>query len=156
MKTITFEIISLLKFKLDLVKYEKLSSKVKWVQKGINLIDDHFPGMLRYLSKQNIISNLSNFRIILECKKNTNKSSLIKVFHMWIRKEKLKRLLLVIIEGLIIPFTAVLALLPGPNFFFYVPALFFYYHFKSLQGLRKVEFDKLDIEVSYVDEFDQD
>jgi len=52
MKTITFEIISLLKFKLDLVKYEKLSSKVKWVQKGIDLIDDHFPRMIEYLSKQ--------------------------------------------------------------------------------------------------------
>ena len=151
MKTITFEIISLLKFKLDLVKYEKLSSKVKWVQKGIDLIDDHFPRMIEYLSKQNIISNLSKYKIILECRKNTKKSSLIKVFHIWIGKEKMKRMILVLIEGMIIPFTAILAPLPTTNFFFYIPALFFYYHFKSLQGLRKVDFDKLDIDFVYIE-----
>ncbi len=151
MKTITFEIRSLLKFKLDLVKYDKLSSRVKWVQKGINLIDDHFPRMLAYLSKQNIISDLSKYKILLESDRKIKKSRLIKVFHIWISKEKMKRLILVIVEGMIIPFTAILALLPGPNFFFYIPALFFYYHFKSLQGLRKIDFDKLDIDVVYIE-----
>jgi len=57
----------------------------------------------------------------------------------------------VVIEGVILPFTPVLALLPGPNIFFYVPALLFYYHLRSFLGLKKLQVDELDIEVKHME-----
>jgi hypothetical protein len=55
----------------------------------------------------------------------------------------------VIIECTVLPVTPFLALLPGPNIFFYVPALLLYYHLKSYLGLKKVDVDKLDIEICH-------
>ncbi len=151
MKTITFDIISFLKFKLDIVKYEKISSKVKWVQKGIDLTENHFPGIINYLSKQNILAKIHTYKIIIESDKKRGKEFTKKVFSIWIRKERFKRRILIAVEAILIPFTGILALLPGPNFFFYVPALFLYYHWKSLSGLKKIDLNDLELEIHFVD-----
>lgn len=147
MKTITFEIKSLLKFQLDLVEFPELSSPKRWVQKGINILKNSAPGILRYLSRQKILAELQEYKIILKTAKAINDKNVKRLFKIWIQKEKMKRLILLIIEGVILPFTPFLALLPGPNVFFYVPALLFYYHFRSYQGLRKVRVKDLNIEV---------
>lgn len=147
MEAITFEIKSLLKFQLDLVEYPELSSPVGWVQRGIDILKIHAPGILRYLSQQRILARLRHYKITLRVFKDTGDERIIQIFKIWVQKEKMKRLVLVIIEALIIPFTAVLALLPGPNIFFYVPALLFYYHLKSFLGLRKIDVDDLDIKI---------
>ena len=63
MKTVTFDIISALKFQLDIIKYEKISSKVGWVQRGIDVTEKHFPKLINYLSKQNILANITDYKI---------------------------------------------------------------------------------------------
>jgi len=150
MKTVTFDIISVLKFRLDIIKYEKISSKIGWVQRGIDVSSKHFPRIINYLSKQSILANLYNYKIVVESEKNRSREFIKKVFSIWIRKERAKRRVLVIIEAVILPFTPILALLPGPNMFFYVPALLLYYHWKSLKGLKKLDLENLDLEVHYV------
>lgn len=150
MKSVTFEIRSRLKFQLDMVVFPELTSPRKWVQKGINVLKNHTPKVLRYLSRQKIMSELKDHKIILETVKPIKDKHVKRLFKIWIHKEKGKRLILVIIEGLLLPFTPVLALLPGPNIFFYIPALLFYYHLRSFLGLKRLHVNELDIEVKKV------
>ena len=150
MKKVTFDIISVLKFKLDIIKYEKITSKVGWVQRGIDVTSKHFPKIINYLSKQSILANIYNYKIVIESDKKRSKEFIRKLFSIWIRKERVKRRTLVVIEAVLIPFTAILALLPGPNMFFYVPALLLYYHWKSLSGLKKLDLENLELEIHYV------
>jgi len=69
MDVITFEIKSLLKFQLDLVKFPNLSSPKRLIQKGIGILKQHTPKVLDYLSKQKILSELTNYKIILKTDK---------------------------------------------------------------------------------------
>ncbi len=151
MKTITFEIKSRLKFQLDMVVFPELSSPKKWIQKGIDVLKNNAPKVLGYLSRQKIMAELKDYKIILETTKPIKDKHVKKLFTIWIQKEKVKRLVLVIVEGLILPFTPLLALLPGPNIFFYVPALLFYYHLRSFLGLKRVHVKDLDIEVIHME-----
>jgi hypothetical protein len=144
-----------------MVEYPELNSPKKWVQKGIDLLKKHAPKVLHYLSRQRTLSRLKDYKVIIneKTKKRKRRKKLklsaperrlrrIKlIFKVWIQKEKLKRLIFVILEGLVIPFTPFLALLPGPNVFFYIPALLLYYHFTSYLGLRRVDVDELEIEI---------
>lgn len=150
MKDVTFEIKSLLKFQLDIVEFPELSSSKHWVQKGINILKNYAPKVLRYLSLQHILAELKEYKIFLKTDRIIDDDHIKKIFKIWIRKEMMKRLVFVIIEGLILPFTPFLAMLPGPNVFFYVPALLLYYHLRSYLGLRKVHVDELNIEVVHV------
>jgi hypothetical protein len=161
-KRVTFEVRSWLRFHLEMVEYPELSSPKKWVQKGIDLIKKHAPKVLRYLSRQRTLAQLKECKVVInvKLKKKKRKRKRQKltaperrlrriklIFKVWIQKEKLKRLILVVLESLVIPFTPFLALLPGPNVFFYIPALLLYYHLTSYLGLRKVDVDELDIEI---------
>lgn len=161
-KKVTFEVKSWLRFHLEMVEYPQLSSPKNWVQKGIDLIKKHVPNVLLYLSRQRILAQLKDCKIIIKVKLKKKKKRKRKlrqaaverrlrrikfIFKVWIQKEKMKRLILVLLESLVIPFTPFLALLPGPNVFFYIPALLLYYHFTSYLGLRKVDLDELDIEI---------
>ncbi len=151
MRTVTFDIISVLKFQLDIVKFEKISSKIGWVQKGIDVTSKHFPKIINYLSKQSILANICDYKIVIESDKKRSKEFVRKLFSIWIRKERVKRRTFVFLEAILIPFTGILAILPGPNMFFYVPALLLYYHWKSLSGLKKLDLDNLEFEISYVE-----
>jgi hypothetical protein len=162
---VIFEVRSWLRFHLEMVEYPQLSSPKKWIQKGLLLLQQHAPNVLNYLSRQKTLSRLPACKIIIivnaRKKKRGRKKLKISapqrrlkriklIFKVWIQKEKLKRLILVAIESLAIPFTLILALLPGPNIFFYIPALLLYYHLTSYLGLRKVEVDELSIEVRQI------
>lgn len=151
MKTVTFEIKSRLKFQLDMVVFPELTSPRKWIQKGITILRNNTPRVLRYLSRQKVMSELKGHKIILETDKPIGNKHVKKLFKIWIHKEKMKRFILVVIEGVILPFTPILALLPGPNVFFYVPALLFYYHLRSFLGLKKLHVGELDIEVKHIE-----
>lgn len=151
MITITFEIKSLLKLKVDLVDFPELTSPKKWIQKGIDILGRHTPRVLKYLSRQKILAELDLYHIRLETASAGESGKIKKVFRYWVRKERLKRMIYVIIEGIILPFTPILALLPGPNIFFYVPALLFYYHLRSYLGLKRVNVDDLSIEIVHAD-----
>ena len=150
MKVITFEIKSRLKFQLDMIEFPEISSSKKWIQKGIDILKKNAPKVLKYLSRQKIMAELKNHKIILETTKPIKSRHVERLFNIWIQKEKMKRLILVVIEGIILPFTPFLALLPGPNVFFYIPALLFYYHLRSFLGLRKINVNELDIEVKKI------
>ena len=147
MKTITFEMKSLLRISLYLTEYPELTSKRKFVKKGISILRQYTPKILKYLSHQQVLSNLGKFKIRIITEDNKDLRKVKQVFKLWIQKEKSKRIICLIIEAILIPFTAVLAILPGPNFFFYVPMLLFYYHLMSFLGLKKVDVDHLDIEI---------
>ena len=161
-KQVTFEVRSWLRFHLEMVEYPELSSPKKWVQKGIDLIKKHAPKVLHYLSRQRTLSQLKDCKIIInvKLKKKKRRRKKLKltaperrlkriklIFKVWIQKEKLKRLILVVLESLVILPSCFLALLPGPNVFFYIPALLLYYHLTSYLGLRRVDVDELDIEI---------
>jgi len=149
MDQVTFEIKSLLSFKLEMVTYPELTSPKHWVQKGLGILKQYAPKVLHFLSREHILAKLNKCSIILETEKDTDPQKVKFAFKIWLQKEKVKRLFYVIIEALLIPFTGILALLPGPNFFFYIPALLFYYHFMSLLSLRKIDVDELDITVTH-------
>ncbi|MCP4151574.1 MAG: hypothetical protein GY757_27775 [bacterium] len=147
MKKITIEIKCLLRFSLDLVEFPELTSTKIWVQKGLDLLKKHTPKILSYLSKQKILSELKDYQIILRTSKSKDNERIKHSFQMWLQKEKMKRLVFVVIEAMLIPFTAPLAVLPGPNFFFYIPALLLYYHYGSYKGLKKARIEDMDIEI---------
>jgi hypothetical protein len=159
---VIFEVKSWLRFHLEMVEYPILSSPKKWIQKGLLLLQQHAPKVLNYLSRQKTLSRLPTCKIIIivKARKKKRRRKKLKItatqrrlkrikliFKVWIQKEKLKRLFLVVLESLVIPFTPFLALLPGPNIFFYIPALLLYYHLTSYWGLRKVDVDGLRIEI---------
>ncbi len=165
MHTITFEIRSLLGFHFEMATYPELTSNKKWVQKGLALLRTHTPKILQYLSKQRVMAQLYDCKIIIEVlphkkkswgkKRQNSKAAQRRIrwtknlFKIWIQEQKFKRLFLSLLESLVIPFTPILALLPGPNIFFYIPALLLYYHFTAYLGLRKVDVDDLDLEIRH-------
>ncbi|MCP5049727.1 MAG: hypothetical protein GY940_21330 [bacterium] len=168
-KQVTFEIRHMVGFKLEMVNYPELTSPKKWIQKGLNLLKKHTPRVLNYLSRQKVMAELTEYEVTIEIKprrrkrkrrwrrKNKKKFTAferrkrwtIRFFKVWVQKEKAKRLILVVLESLIIPLTPVMALLPGPNVFFYIPALLLYFHYISYKGLRKVDVDDLNLTIVY-------
>ena len=147
MKTITFEMKSLLRVTLEMTEYPELTSKRKFIRKGISILRQYTPKILRYLSRQQVLSRLGQFKIRIVTEENKNPHRVKQVFKIWIQKEKSKRVFCLICEALVIPFTGLLAPVPGPNFFFYVPALLFYYHLTSFLGLNRIDVDDLDMEI---------
>jgi hypothetical protein len=158
MSRITFEVHSLLDFRMEMVEYPELHSSRKWVQKGIDLLKRHTPRILHYFSKQHTLGHLKEYKIIIKTKKEQSlihephhrdhRERLIRnTFLLWIKKERLKRVIYMVIEGVILPVTPFLAILPGPNVFFYIPALLLYYHYVSFKGLRKINPDELYLEI---------
>jgi len=137
-----------------MVEYPELSSKKHWVQRGISVIKQYFPGVLKYLSRQKILSNLHNYKIIIRSHKKHTDDHIKTAFNVWLKKEKSKRFIMIIIEAAIIPLTVPMALLPGPNFFFYIPALFLYFHWQSYKGLRKTDAHSLNIEIIHLERMD--
>ena len=150
---IVFEIKHFIGFHLEMVVYPNLNSSVKWVQKGIDLLERSWPGLLRYLSRQQVLARLSNHSVILNVHSQRTEKSLRRAFALWLRKERVKNLTFMILEGLLIPFTGFLALLPGPNIFFYVPGLLFYFHFIAWRGLRRAVKEDMEISIEYKGEF---
>ena len=147
MDQITFEIRSLIQIQVDMVDYPPLTTTKKWVQRGIDALENHLPRIQRYLSKQKALANLRNYRIRLKCERKISDKRALSIFKLWLKKERVKRFVFLIIEGILIPFTGILAILPGPNLFFYVPALLFFFHLASYRGLRNLSVESLDIEI---------
>jgi hypothetical protein len=146
-QTITIDVTSLLRMKMDLVEYPELTSTVRWVQKGIDILKQKAPGIVAYLGKQTVLARLPEFHVKLRTHKKYKPKRVKRAFKLWIKKEKAKRLVLSVLEALVIPLTPFLALLPGPNIFFYVPALLLYFHYRSYKGLKLTDVDKLSLEI---------
>lgn len=146
-ESIVFRIHSLLKLKFDLREYPHITSPKKWVRNTLEMLKNKTPKILNYISKQKVMAHLQEYHIIMNYHKETEREKIILGFKLWIQKEVFKRLILVIIEAILIPFSALLVVVPGPNFFFYVPAILLYFHLKSYRALRKIDVDDLDIEI---------
>ena len=147
MNRITFEMKSLIRISLELSEYPELSSRVKLVQKGIQVLKQKFPSLLKYLSRQQVLSNLNQYHITIKVLGAKHKRRVKRMFKLWLKKEKSKRIACLIIEAIIIPFTGILVPIPGPNFFFYALAVLFYYHLISFLGLKKVNVDQLNLNI---------
>ncbi len=125
----------------------ELTSNKKWIQKALALLKNKTPKILKYLSRQKTMANLKNFRVVLKSEKPRQEDKVRLAFKIWLKKEKGKRLFQLVFLGIILPVTPLLAILPGPNVFFYIPFLLFYFAWISYQGLRKVEVEEMDIQI---------
>ena len=128
-------------------EYPELTSNKKWVQKALTLLKDKTPKILTYLSRQKAMANLKNVKVILKSEKPRKEGKVKLAFKIWLKKEKGKLLFQLIILGIILPVTPLLAILPGPNVFFYIPFLLFYFAWLSYKGLQKIEVEKMEIQV---------
>ena len=149
MPPIIFEIKHFMGFRLEMVEYPTLTSQVRWVRKGIAVLERRWPGFLHYLSRQQVLARLSVHPVVLRVHGRRSQESVRRAFDLWLRKERGKNLVFMTLEALIIPFTGFLAMLPGPNVFFYVPGLLFYFHFTAWRGLRRAEKAEMDLKIEY-------
>ena len=147
MDTIVIEVISVMRLKLVMSECPELTSNKKWIQKALALLKNKTPKILKYLSRQKTMANLKNFRVVLKSEKPRQEDKVRLAFKIWLKKEKGKRLFQLVFLGIILPVTPLLAILPGPNVFFYIPFLLFYFAWISYQGLRKVEVEEMDIQI---------
>ena len=149
MNPVTFEVKSWLRMRLDLAEFPELSSPRRFIQKGIDILRQRTPRVLAYLSRQQVTANLHRHRIFIRSRRKTTDRRVRRIFKRWIRKERSKRLACLVGEGILLPFSGILAILPGPNFFFYVLALLFYYHLAAYRGLGRIDGDTTEITVVY-------
>jgi len=63
----------------------------------------------------------------------------------WMRRKRIRRLFYVVLELLLMPFTAFVALLPGPNVVFYGLFVVFYFHAKAFLSLNRIKVEELNI-----------
>lgn len=146
MDTILIEIRSVLTVDLILKNFPELKSKKKFIQKGLDIVKVKTPKIYRYLSKENAIINLRKYKIIIEHDPGIKQKEIRKIVNYWIKRAKIKRMFLSFVDLLIIPFTAILTPIPGPNFIFYAVFLLFYFHVSGYLSLRKIRVEDLNIE----------
>ncbi len=59
-------------------------------------------------------------------------------FRLFLNGHRTKRLLILVGEGLLMPFAGLAVFLPGPNIAFYALALMMITHWQSLRGIRRI------------------
>jgi len=59
-------------------------------------------------------------------------------FFLFLQKQRSKHTLFLIVEGLLLPLSGLLALIPGPNIFFGILALIMVTHWQALRGINKL------------------
>ena len=129
---------------LRLLDYPELSSNHKLVSKGIAVLRHYAPGVLRYLSLQRLLGHLPDYTIEVRGG-GRNETAVRETMRAWMRRKRLRRLFYVIVEALLLPFTAFVAVLPGPNVVFYGLFVLFYFHFKAFLSLSRVKVEELNI-----------
>ena len=104
-------------------------------------MEKYTPKISVYIAKQKALANIDKYIVIINSKKKRKPERIKKYFKLWIKKERSKRVVFLILEGLVLPVTPFLAVIPGPNVFFYIPFLLFYFHLQSFKGLNKIDVD---------------
>jgi hypothetical protein len=130
---------------LDLKDFPGLASGNKLVNKGIELLKHYTPGVLRYLSQQRVMAHLPEYLIEIHAAGDLSEKQVRLRLGNWMRRKRNRRLLYVILELLLMPFTAFVALLPGPNVVFYGLFVLFYFHAKALLSLSRIKAENLNI-----------
>lgn len=145
MDKIEIEIVSAAKLKLALRSFPELTSEHKLVGKGLRLIKQYLPGFMRYISKQKVMGHMPTYQIVVKARRKIDIDQVHNLLEHWLRRKKNRRLAYVVIEVILMPFSAFIALLPGPNFAFYLLFVLFYFHLKAFLSLRKIDIEKLNI-----------
>lgn len=128
-----------------LKEFPGLASEHKLVSKGIGLLRRHAPGVLRYLSKQRTMAHLPAYPIEIHGAGGMSEDEVRLRLGNWMLRKRNRRLAYVILELLLMPFTAFVALLPGPNIVFYGLFVLFYFHAKAFLSLSRVKVKDLNI-----------
>jgi hypothetical protein len=125
----------------------ELTSKSKLVRKGIGILKQYMPRVLRYLSMQRILAHLSGYLIEIQPDGEIPGSEIKRHLGGWLQRKRTRRLVYVILELLLMPFTAFVALLPGPNIVFYGLFVMFYFHAKAFLSLSRIKAEELNITI---------
>ena len=132
-------------FQVDLRDFPGLASGNKLVSRGIGLLKQYTPGALRYLSQQRVMAHLPAYLIEVHGAEDLSEGEVRLRLGKWMRRKRNRRLAYVVLELLIMPFTAFVALLPGPNVVFYGVFVLFYFHAKALLSLSRIKVGDLNI-----------
>lgn len=127
-----------------LLAYRELSSGNRLVARGISVLRQHAPRALRYLSLQRLLGRLPDQPIRVRSG-GRDLAETRRVLKNWMERKRNRRLFYVIVEALLMPFTAFVAILPGPNVLFYGLFVLFYFHLKAFLSLSKVKVEELNI-----------
>jgi hypothetical protein len=123
----------------------ELTSGNRLVSKGIVILKQYAPGALRYLSKQRLLAHLSSYLIEVRGTGGMDEAAVRRRLGNWMRGKRNRRLLYVGIELLLLPFTAFVAILPGPNVAFYGLFVLLYFHLKAFISLSRIGAENLNI-----------
>ncbi|MCX6553459.1 MAG: hypothetical protein NTZ12_00365 [Candidatus Aminicenantes bacterium] len=145
MQQIEIEIESAAKRKLVLRSFPELTSERKLVGKGLRIIEQNLPDLMRYISKQKVMGHMPSYQIIVKTREKMDIDQVRSLLKHWLRRKKNRRLAYVAVELLLMPFSAFIAVLPGPNVAFYLLFVLFYFHLKAFLSLRKIDINTLNI-----------
>lgn len=127
-----------------ILAYPELSSGNRLVAKGIAILRQHAPRVLRYLSHQRLLGRLPGQAIEVRAG-GRDAAAVRRVLQDWMERKRNRRLFYVVIEALLMPFTAFVAILPGPNVVFYGLFVMFYFHLKAFLSLSRIKVENLNI-----------
>jgi len=145
MEKITVHFSSRSEYQVEIKDFPELSAENKLARKSIEIVKRYTPGILRYLSKQKVLAHLPTYLIEIHSEEELSDAEARRRLGNWMRHKKARRLVFVILELLLMPFTAVVALLPGPNVVFYGLFVLFYFHAKALLSLSRIKAENLNI-----------
>jgi hypothetical protein len=150
MEKIIIHLSSRSEFEADLKEFPELTSENKLVKKSLLVVKRYTPGILRYLSKQKALAHLPAYLIEIHSAEEIPEVEVRRRLGNWMRRKMIRRLIYVVVELLLMPFTAVVALLPGPNVVFYLLFVIFYFHAKAFLSLRKIKIEDLNISLQKI------
>ena len=107
-----------------------------WIRKTLGMVDKRWPGLLRPLYREWALGQGARQHLVLYHASGSGREQVLDLSRRAFRSLRRRRLVYLLLEGAILPLTPVLALLPGPNVFFYLPALLIWLHVASWRALR--------------------
>jgi hypothetical protein len=147
MEKVTLEISPAPACRIRILEFPELFSENKLVRKSIDILRHYAPGILNYLSKQRVLSHLPSLAIEVHGIGNMAEADARALLASWMRRKRTRRLFYVVLELLLMPFTAFVALLPGPNIVFYGLFILFYFHAKAFLSLSRIKVEELNITI---------
>jgi hypothetical protein len=152
MDKIEIEIMSAANLKLELRSFPELTSENKLVNKGLGILKQYLPKLMGYISKQRVLGRMPACEITVKTSEKTDMEQIRHLLKHWLRGKKNRRLVYVAVELVLMPFSAFIAILPGPNVAFYLLFVLFYFHFKTFLSLRRIDIEKLNVSLETTEE----
>ena len=101
------------KNRIEISDYPELTSSHKLVSKSIAVLKQYAPGIMRYLSKQRLLGHLTACHVEVRGAGDMSLSEVRALLAGWMRRKRTRRLFYVILELLLMPFTASWPCCPG-------------------------------------------